>query len=153
MLRRALTSAVPALALIASASVALAQQGKSGTPAEARAMLDRALAALRADKDKALATFNAGGDGFRDRDLYPFCADASTGMFTAHPSLRGQQMREIKDAAGNAFGEQLYRAGGAEGQVNEVSYAFPRPGSTAPAPKVSYVTRVGDQICAVGYYK
>ena len=45
------------------------------------------------------------------------------------------------------------RAGGAEGQVNEVSYAFPRPGSTAPAPKVSYVTRVGDQICGVGYYK
>ena len=22
-----------------------------------------------------------------------------------------------------------------------------------PAPKVSYVTKVGDQVCAVGYYK
>ena len=37
--------------------------------------------------------------------------------------------------------------------MNEVSYAFPRPGSTTPAPKVSYVTRVGDQICGVGYYR
>ena len=61
-------------------------------------------------------------------------------MFTAHPSLRGTQIRDLKDAAGNAFGEQIMRAGGAEGQVNEVSYPFPRPGTTAPAPKVSYVT-------------
>ena len=58
-----------------------------------------------------------------------------------------------RDAAGNAFGEQILRAGSTEGQVNEVSYSFPRPGSTAPAPKVSYVTKVGDQVCAVGYYR
>jgi hypothetical protein len=36
--------------------------------------------------------------------------------------------------------------------VNEVSYSFPRPGTTAPAPKLSYVTRVADQVCGVGYY-
>jgi hypothetical protein len=30
---------------------------------------------------------------------------------------------------------------------------WPRPGSTDPVKKVSYVTRVGDQVCAVGYYK
>ena len=67
--------------------------------------------------------------------------------------MRGTQVKDLKDAAGNAFGEQLMRAGGAEGQVNEVSYSFPRPGTTAPAPKVSYVSRVGDQVCAVGYYR
>ena len=73
-------------------------------------------------------------------------------MFTAHPSLRGTQIRDLKDAAGGAFGEQILRAGSAEGQVNEVSYSFPRPGTTAPAPKLSYVTRVADQVCGVGYY-
>ncbi len=150
MFRRMLLAAVPAAALIASAQ---AQQGQFGTAAEARAMLDKAVAAVRADKTKALAAFNAGSDGFKDRDLYPFCADASTGTFTAHPSLRGTQIRDLKDAAGNAFGEQILRAGTAEGQVSEVSYSFPRPGSTAPAPKVSYVTKVADQVCAVGYYK
>lgn len=150
MVRRGLLAAA---ALAIAAAPALAQQGQFGTATEARAMLDRAVAAVKSDKAKALESFNAGTGGFRDRDLYPFCADASTGVFTAHPTLRGTSVRDLKDAAGNAFGEQILRAGGTEGQVNEVSYSFPRPGSTTPAPKVSYVTRVGDQICAVGYYK
>ena len=152
MFRKTLLAAVAAAALAVTVP-ALAQQGQFGTAAEARAMLDKAAAAVRADKSKALAAFNAGTDGFKDRDLYPFCANASDGVFTAHPSLRGTQIRDLKDAAGSAFGEQILRAGSAEGQVNEVSYSFPRPGSTAPAPKVSYVTKIGDQVCAVGYYK
>ena len=152
MFRKTLLAAVSAAALAAIVP-AQAQQAQFGSAAEARSMLDRAVAAVKADKAKALAAFNAGTDGFRDRDLYPFCADASTGTFTAHPTLRGTQIRDLKDAAGNAFGEQIMRAGSTEGQVNEVSYSFPRPGSTTPAPKVSYVTKVADQVCAVGYYK
>lgn len=152
MFRRVMLAAVSAAALAASAAVVSAQ-AQFGTAAEARSMLDRAVAAVRADRAKALSSFNAGSDGFRDRDLYPFCANASDGVFTAHPTLRGTQIRDLKDAAGNAFGEQILRAGTAEGQVNEVAYSFPRPGTTAPAPKVSYVTRVADQVCAVGYYK
>ena len=152
MLRKTLLAAV-SVAALATTATAVSAQAQFGTAAEARSMLDRAVAAVRADKNKALAAFNAGTDGFKDRDLYPFCADASSGTFTAHPTLRGTPVRDLKDAAGNAFGEQILRAGGTEGQVNEVSYSFPRPGSTAPAPKVSYVTKVGDQICAVGYYK
>lgn len=56
--------------------LALAQQGQFGTATEARAMLDKAVAAVRADKAKALESFNAGTGGFRNRDLYPFCANA-----------------------------------------------------------------------------
>jgi hypothetical protein len=37
--------------------------------------------------------------------------------------------------------------------ITEVSYMFPRPGSDTPVPKVSFVTRVGDEGCGVGYYK
>ena len=152
MFRKMLLAAVPAAALAAIVP-ATAQQAQFGSAAEARAMVDKAVAAVRADKAKALAAFNAGSDGFRDRDLYPFCANASDGVFTAHPTLRGTQIRDLKDAAGTAFGEQILRAGTAEGQVNEVAYSFPRPGTTTPAPKVSYVTKVADQVCAVGYYK
>ena len=152
MSSKALIPAIAAAAL-AAAVPEQAQQGQFGTAAEARDMLDKAVAAVRADKNKPLAAFNAGTDGFKDRDLYPFCADASTGTFTAHPTLRGTPVRDLKDASGNAFGEQILRAGSTEGQVNEVAYSFPRPGTTAPAPKVSYVTRVTDQVCAVGYYR
>src|SRR5262245_40999631 len=47
--------------------------GEGGTAEEARAMLDKAVAAVKADKAKALDTFNEGRDGFLDRDLYVFC--------------------------------------------------------------------------------
>jgi len=34
-----------------------------------------------------------------------------------------------------------------------VDYKFPKPGATAPSPKESYVTRIGNEGCGVGYYK
>jgi len=41
-----------------------------------------------------------------------------------------------------------------EGQITEVSYMFPRPGADkTPVPKVTFVTKVSDLGCAVGYYK
>lgn len=150
---RSTLMAVATAAALAVPGLALAQQAQVGTAAEARAMLDKAAAAVRADKAKALEAFNAGTGGFKDRDLYPFCANASDGMFTAHPTQRGQSMRAMKDSTGRAFGEDILRAGSTEGQVNEVAYSFPRPGGTDPAPKVSYVTKIGDQVCGVGYYK
>lgn len=156
MFRKTLIAAASALALssLALPGLALAQQAQFGTALEARAMLDKATAAVRADKAKALESFNAGAQGgFRDRDLYPFCANVSDGMFTAHPTLRGKPVRDLKDSTGRNFGEDIMRAGSAEGTVNEVAYVFPRPGGGDPAPKVSYVTKVSDQVCGVGYYK
>ena len=50
--------------------------------------------------------------------------------------------------------EQIAAAQKPEGQITEVSFMFPKPGTTAPAvPKISFVTRAGDLICGVGYYK
>ena len=40
-----------------------------------------------------------------------------------------------------------------EGAVTTVDYSFPKPGTTEPVPKESYITRVGGQGCGVGYYK
>lgn len=150
---RSTLMAVATAATLAAPGLALAQQAQFGTAAEARAMLDKAVAAVRADKAKALESFNAGSGGFKDRDLYPFCANASDGVFTAHPTQKGKPVRDLKDSTGRSFGEDILRAGSTEGQVNEVAYSFPRPGSNDPAPKVSYVTKIGDQICGVGYYK
>ena len=55
------------------------------TSEEARAMLEKAVAAIKKDKAKALDMFNKGEGGFKDRDLYVFCANASDGIMTAHP--------------------------------------------------------------------
>jgi signal transduction histidine kinase len=122
-----------------------------GTAAEAKAMLEKAVAAVKADKAKALEMFNKGEGGFKDRDLYPFCGGPD-GMVTAHPKLMGKSLKDLKDKTGKALGEEMYKVAQA-GKISEVSYMWPRPGSEALVQKVSLVTKAGDQVCAVGYYK
>ena len=149
MIRRTPVAIAMAAALAATAAFAQAQ---FGTAAEAKAMLDKAVAAVKADKAKALGEFNAGTGGFKDRDLYVFCAGPD-GLLTAHPALKGKQLTSIVDKNGKKLGEEM-AANAAEGKIAEVSYMWPRPGAdTTPVQKVSYVTKVADQICGVGYYK
>lgn len=140
-----------ACALILAASAPLALAADFGTAAEARAMLDKAVAAVKADKAGALSQFAKGEGGFKDRDLYPFCGGPD-GNFTAHPSLTGKSMKDLKDKAEQPLGSRFYDSA-KEGGVAEVTYMWPRPGSTEPVKKVSLVTKVNDQVCAVGYYQ
>lgn len=138
------------LALIGAAA---AETLTFGTAEEARAMLDRAVAALKEDKAKALEKFNAGSDGFRYRDLYVSCADAD-GKVTAHPdpALIGVDRNTLVDVNGKAFGAEIQKVA-EEGKVAEVTYMYVRPGNgNTPRPKVAYVTKVADQVCLVGYY-
>lgn len=135
--------------LLAGAATALAAE--FGTAAEAQAMLQRAVAAIQADKAKALEMFTKGGGGFKDRDLYPYCGELD-GKFTAHPTLVGQSLKDLKDKTGKAFGTEIYTVAEVA-KIKEVAYMWPRPGQTEPVQKSAFVTKVGDQICAVGYYK
>ena len=144
--------ALAAVACAAFSTLAIAQ-GQFGTAAEAKAMLEKAVAAVKADKVKALDQMQKGEGGFKDRDLYAFCANASDGIITAHPALKGKNIRDIKDKDGKALGEEMMKVA-TEGKVNEVSYVWPRPGAdTTPVQKVSFVTKAADQVCGVGYYK
>jgi hypothetical protein len=148
---RKLLAAVTATAIITFASMAWAQS-QFGTAAEAKALLEKAVAAVKADKGKALADFNNPAGGFRDRDLYVFCS-GSDGIVTAHPTLKGQQIRDLVDKNGKRLGEAILAAA-KEGVYNLVDYMWPRPGADAtPVKKFTYVTMVGDQVCAVGYYE
>jgi len=156
MLRTLLISAVSGAALTLSAAT-FAQQGQFGAPQEAKAMLDKVVATVKADQAVALAMFIKGEGGFRDRDLYPFCFRNGDGKALASPPAvpAGTDVRTLKDPTGNVYGLELYAAAQKpEGQITEVSYMFPRPGGEAkPVPKVSFVTRVGELGCGVGYYK
>jgi len=151
MIRRYSLVVVAALSLIVVVGVGITIAGEYGTAAEAKAMLEKAVAALKADAAKALGMFTKGEGGFKDRDLYPFCGGPD-GNFTAHPKLVGKSLKELKDKAGKALGAEMYDVA-KEGKISEVSYMWPRPGSETPVQKVSYVTKAGDQVCAVGYYK
>ncbi len=158
--------------------LAQAQAPKAGSPAEARAMLERAVQALRADKQKALTAFSQGGKGFsqggkgfRQGDLYVFCFGPD-GKVDAHPNpaLIGMDASLFKDQDGKAFALEILQVA-QPGTFTEVTYWWPRPPisgdgaygepppwgglenwSKDPKPKTSYVTRIDEHVCGVGYY-
>ena len=139
------------LILFASTTVSAAQ-AEFGTEKEAKAMLDKAVGALKENKEKALEMFNKGEGGFKDRDLYVFCANASDGVLTAHPYLKGEHLQEIVGKKGYPLGQEIMRTA-TEGQVKEVTYWWPRPGSDKPLEKRTFFTKVVGQTCGVGFYK
>ena len=147
--------ALPVVALLLTCTFAGAQQ--SGTGAEAKAMLERAIAALNSNEATALSEMNdKNNTQFYDRDLYVFCVTMADGKLTttANPKLIGTDARTLK-AGDDPFGQRIYDTmkSTAPGTIATVDYKFPKPGTTEYLPKQSFVTRVGDQGCGVGYYK
>ena len=104
-------------------------------------MLDKAVSAVKSDEKKALTMFNKGQGGFKDRDLYVLCANASDGTITA---------KKPKGLCSEEEGDGDSRRGAGE---REITYLWPRPGSITRLKKHTFYTRVGDQICGVGYWE
>ena len=144
-----------ASALLGTSAVLGAEQFATGD--EARALLDRAIAALKANKSAALKAFNdEKNKDFRDRDLYVFCFSLPDGKFTAYQSdlMLGTDVRELmldKDAIGRRAYDAVANA--ADGDVVSIDYSFPKPGSKQLATKQSLETRIGNQACGVSYFK
>ena len=130
-----------------------AQKAGFGTPAEARAMLEKVIAGMKADKTATLVKISKGEGGFKDRDLYPYCIGPN-GKYVAHPdpSRVGLVYKEVRDKSGKAYGREVSRHA-AEGKIGEVHYVFPRPTDGTLRPKVGLFTKVAGHICVVGYYK
>ena len=143
-----------AVAALAMAGSAFAQKADVGTAAEAKAMLEKVVAAVKTDKAKAIDAINKGEGGFKDRDLYPFCGNAGDGQMVAHPNAttRAMKLPDLKDKNNYALGAEMIKVA-KEGAFAEIAYVWPKPAGGDPVAKVSYVTKAGDLICGVGYYK
>ena len=91
MIRTFMIAAASAAVLALSATAFAADHG---TADEAKAMLKKTVAAIKADKAKTLDLINKGEGGFLDRDLYVFCANISDGKTVAigNPNARAQTM-------------------------------------------------------------
>src|SRR5262245_56726505 len=70
------------IALLLTAPATASPAAKFGTAQEAKALLNRAVAAVKSNVAKALTMFNNGQNGFKDRDLYVLCANAKDGSIT-----------------------------------------------------------------------
>ena len=157
-MRKMIIGALASLVAMTLSTTVFAQ----GTEAEAKAMLTKAVAAVKTDQAKALDMFNKGEGGFLDRDLYVFCSSLPDGKIVALGNQNAKQMigtnvKALKDSTGKMYGEELLTGElKPEGQITTVGpYMFPRPGADkTPVQKFSFVTKASADLgCGVGYYK
>ena len=155
MNRKTLRAALAALFLGSSTTLVFAQQ--LGTAEEARAMLDRAIAALKSNEHTALSEFNdQNNKQFHDRDLYVFCFNMSDVKVTSYsaPFLIGTDVRTLT-LVNDPIGQRAYDTVRAvpEGKIAILQYKLPKPGTIELATKLSFETRIGNQGCGVTYYE
>jgi hypothetical protein len=134
-------------------SVGVLSAGERGTPEEAQALLDRAVALVESEgEERALAAFNDRDGDFVDRDLYVFCMGPEY-KISAHVDvgLRGVDVATLKDPDGKQIGREMIeiakRGGGS------IEYRWVNPISKEVEPKISFLKPAGRQTCGVGAYK
>jgi hypothetical protein len=150
----ALVLVVLAGVMVTSVSAATAKPER-GTPAEAKAMLDKAVEHFqKVGREHALADFTAGKAPFRDRDLYVFCVDAKRVVVAngGYPDHVGMSADERVDAQGTPLGKALWDAA-AKSPNGSVSYPHTNPVTKKAENKVSFYGKVADDLlCGVGAY-
>lgn len=142
-----------ALAAALAASPAFAAD--HGSAAEARALLDKAVAKLTTEgPQKAFAAFNDKGGGFVDRDLYVFVFDMEGKYLAsgANPKLAGSEARDLKDAEGKPLVREMIDVAAKKG-TGEVDYVWLNRIDNHVEKKHSLIRRVNDYILGVGYYE
>ena len=96
---------------------------------------------VKEDKAKALDMFNKGEGGFKDRDLYVYCANGSDGIITATPYWnRGKPLKEIRGKHGAPFGETIMQ-NATEGTIKETTYWWRALVQTNPSRRRSSTRR------------
>lgn len=125
-----------------------------GTAAEAKAMLQQAVAHYKAvGRKQALADFTGKKAPFIDRDLYVVCIGPG-GIVTAHggyPAYVGVSADVLKDADGKPVGTTIWQVGSSKG-AGTLQYPMTNPVSRKVERKTTFFETVGDDVCGVGAY-
>ena len=134
-------------------AASVASAGERGTPEEAQALLDRAVALVEDEGEKkALAVFNDRQGPFVDRDLYVFCMGREY-KITAHVDvgMRGVDVATLKDPDGKQIGREMIEI--AQRGGGSLEYRWVNPVSKEVEAKISFLKPAGGQVCGVGAYK
>jgi signal transduction histidine kinase len=125
----------------------------AGTPEEAKALVERAIAFYKANgKEKALAEFSKPKGQFVKGDLYIFAFNPD-GTIIAHggdPKLVGQDFTGAQDADGKYFAREFIKIGPEGGWVD---YKWMNYITKKVAAKTAYLKRIDDVIVGCGAYK
>jgi cytochrome c len=128
---------------------------KKGTPAEAEALVKKAVAYLKANgKDAAFAEFSNPKGKFVEGDLYIFVYDMS-GKCLAHGGnarMVGKDLMDLKDADGKSFVKERVDIASSAGKGWQ-NYKWNNPAVNKIENKTAYVEKCDDVIVGSGAYK
>jgi cytochrome c len=125
-----------------------------GTPAEAKTMLQKAVAHYNSvGRKQALADFNAKKAPFADRDLYVVCLgpDHTITANGGFPQYVGASADLLKDADGKSVGKAGWDVATSKGE-GSVSYRWVNPVTHKMEPKITFFQKAGEDVCGVGAY-
>lgn len=144
-----------ALCLVVLCIAVSAMAQERGSKDEAVAMVQKAVAAIKADgKDKAFAAINAPGGAFHDGDLYVVVYDLS-GKCLAHganPKQIGKDLLELRDPDGKFFVKERVEMAKTQPSFWQ-DYKFLNPVTRQIEPKSMYLEKVDDMLVGCGVYK
>jgi len=130
------------------------QAADRGTPAEAKAMLQKAVEHYKSvGRKQALADFNAKKAPFGDRDLYVVCLGGDHKIIAngGFPQYVGASADLLKDAEGKSVGKAGWDIATAKGE-GSVSYQWLNPVTHKMEPKITFFQKAGEDVCGVGAY-
>lgn len=133
----------------------MAWAGERGTPDEAIALVQKAVAYLKANgKDKAYAEFNNPTGQFKDRDLYIFVIDMNGLEWAngANQKIVGKNVLALTDAEGKTMVKSFIDLAKTKGK-GWVDYKWPNPVQKTVESKSTYLEKVDDVLVASGIYK
>ncbi len=148
-----LAGIAPALAAEPMPGAETAVTAATDDASRARALLEKALARIRAIGDKALADFGRQGE-FTDGELYVYVLDTDGTLLTSGGSsatLIGRNVAEMRDVAGKPFFAEMLGKARTEGG-GEVEYRWVNWAENTIQRKHAFFKKVGDRVVAVGYY-
>jgi cytochrome c len=129
-----------------------ASAAEFGSKEEAKAMTEHAAAFVKSQgQDKAFAAFNAGSDGFKDRDLYVFVynKDGVCLSHGANSAMIGKPLIGLKDADGKELIKEIVSVPA----TGWVDFKWRNPTTQEIMKKHAYVIHDGDFWFGVGAYE
>ncbi|HYM62033.1 MAG TPA: cache domain-containing protein [Thermoanaerobaculia bacterium] len=146
-----LVATIAALVLLCLAAYAATR----GTPAEAKAMLQKAVDHYKSvGRKQALSDFSGGKAPFHDRDLYVVCIASDHKVLAngGFPAYVGISADTLLDAKGQALGKSFWDAA-SKAPLGSVDYPMINPVTKKMESKTMFYSRVADDLlCGVGAY-
>jgi cytochrome c len=144
---------VVVLSLCLMASVAFAQE--RGTAKEAKALLDKAVALIKSEGEKAYPKLQDKSGPFVVKDLYVYVFTADNATVKVHPhaaGMVGKSWLTLTDANKVPFVQQIVDGAKKNGK-GSVDYSWSDPKTKKVEKKSAYYEKVGNVIAVSGYYK